>query len=230
MKSRAAVLWTGGKDSALACYKARLQGYQIIGLFTFVPHQGEFLAHPISFMRHQAEALGLRHHTVEVREPFEKGYEAAISHLKERYGADTLVTGDIDEVDCHPNWVRKCSARCDINVLTPLWKLDRVGLLNELLSCKFKAIFSCVKEPWFSKDWLCTELDRISIERLCLIDVQPKLDICGEQGEYHTLVLDGPTFKKSVNIIAYSRRIKDSLMYLDIRKVVLKEKRAFSRS
>ena len=54
------MLWTGGKDSSLALYEAHLLGYEITHLATFVPtEKPEFLAHPVSFMKYQAEALGL---------------------------------------------------------------------------------------------------------------------------------------------------------------------------
>jgi diphthamide synthase (EF-2-diphthine--ammonia ligase) len=104
MSKRAMVLWTGGKDSSLAFYKAKAAGYDIVGLVTFVPLDGEFLAHPLSFMKYQAEALGVPHYAVEIREPFKASYEQAISSLKEKYDIDTLVTGDIAEVDGLPNW------------------------------------------------------------------------------------------------------------------------------
>ena len=223
MSKTATVLWTGGKDSSLSLYEAKLLGYEVRSLVTFVPREPEFLAHPVGFMKYQAKALELPHYTLEVNEPFKESYESAISSLREKYGIATLITGDIAEVDGHPNWIRECS-ESDINVLTPLWGRDRNELISRLLSYKFKVIFSCVKKPWFTSDWLGMELNEDSLEQLCKINVETGLDICGEQGEYHTLVLDGPPFKKSILVSAYSKREKDSLMYLDIQKVALQKK------
>ena len=81
-----------------------------------------------------------------------------------------------------------------------LWGCDRFELLNRLLSCKFRAIFSCVKKPWFTDEWLGKELNKDSLDKLGMINAKTGLDISGEQGEYHTLVLDGPPFRKSISI------------------------------
>ncbi len=221
----AAVSWTGGKDSSLALYEAKLLGYRVISLVTFIPSEPEFLAHPLSFMKYQAEALGIPHYALEVNEPFKESYEKAIHSLKEKHGIATLITGDIAEVDGHPNWVRECSKYSGIGVLTPLWGRDRLELLNRLLSYRFKLIFTCIKKPWFTDDNLLgMELKKDSLERLRAINAETGLDICGEQGEYHTMVVDGPPFKKSIHINVYSKHAKDSLMYMNIQKVSLKNK------
>ena len=59
---RASVLCTGGKDSALAFHKARLMGYEIANIVTFVPEEADFLAHPLQFMKYQAEAIDVPHY------------------------------------------------------------------------------------------------------------------------------------------------------------------------
>lgn len=219
MFKKAAVLWTGGKDSSLALYKAKLMGFEIIKLVTFVPTQSKFLAHPLNFMKYQAEALDIQHYTIDVNEPYKESYQNAIHSLKREDGVITLITGDIAEINGYPNWIRECSRYSDVNVITPLWGYNRLEILNQLLSYKFKVIFSCVKKPWFTEDWLGMELDKNSLKQLCLINAKSRLDICGEQGEYHTLVVDGPPFKKSICIVAYSKCSEESLMYIAIQKV-----------
>ena len=192
---------------------------------TFVPtEKPEFLAHPVSFMKYQAEALGLPHLTLEITEPFKESYEKAIQLLKEKYGVTALITGDIAEVNGAPNWIRECSKFSGMDVLTPLWKWERIDIINRLISCKFKVIFSCVKKPWFTNDWVGMEINPDSLEKLRELSGKTGLDICGEQGEYHTMVLDGPLFKKSIHITADGKLVKDHLMYIDIQKAVLQEK------
>jgi uncharacterized protein (TIGR00290 family) len=220
----AAVLWTGGKDSSLAFYEAELLGIRIECLVTFVPHGAKFRAHPLGFMKYQDEALGLKHYMIEVKEPFKPSYRSAILSLKERRGIDTVITGDISEVDSYPNWIVECCENSGVNVLMPLWKRDRLGLLRELLTLKLKVIFSCVKKPWFSEEWLGRALDEDSIKQLCEIKSKSGLDICGEGGEYHTLVLDGPQFKKSIHINAYSKHAENSLLFINIQSAVLGDK------
>ena len=219
MLSKAAVLWAGGKDSSLALYEARFLGYEVLSLVTFVPREPKFRAHPLRFMEYQAEALGLPHFTLEVNEPFRKSYEKAIHSLRERHRINTLITGDIAEVDCCPNWIRKCCEGSGVDVMTPLWGRDRTKLLKQFLSHKFRAVFSYVKKPWFTQDWLGIELNDDSLRRLCKINAETGLDICGENGEYHTLVTDGPVFRQGIDISESQKVLGDGYWFLDLRKV-----------
>jgi diphthine-ammonia ligase len=221
---RASVLWTGGKDSALALYDAQLTGYDVVNLVTFAPVGEKFRAHPLDFMAHQAEALGISHSIIGTKEPFKKSYEDAIRALKENDGIDILVTGDIAEIDGHSNWIRECSEPSRMEVYTPLWHSDRTALVKRLLSSGFNVIFSCVKRPWFTEDWVGRSLDSHTLGLLQKTAADTGLDICGENGEYHTLVLDGPPFKKKVYIETCSTCQEDSLMYLDIHNTTICDK------
>jgi diphthine-ammonia ligase len=225
---RAAVLWTGGKDSCLALYEAALQGLQIERLITFVPGEGRFRAHPLEFLGLQAQALGLAHHTLEIKEPYREGYQQAIVTLKERWGIQTLVTGDMAEVEGHPNWMRECCAGSDVEILTPLWGRGGVALLDHFLSCGFLAVFSCVKQPWLSPDWLGRELDTQALAELAVLAHDTGLDVCGEQGEYHTLVLDGPPFEKRICIDACEKKAEDHLAYVEFGQISLRDKQKAS--
>src|ERR1051326_5217249 len=84
----AAVLWTGGKDSALAMHEAQLAGCSVRCLATFAPPEPAFLAHPLAIIKLQAQALGLPHFVWPVREPFHESYEAGLRWLKETIGVD----------------------------------------------------------------------------------------------------------------------------------------------
>ena len=223
--TNAAMLWTGGKDSALAFYEAGLTGCHIRCLVTFAPPKPRFAAHPIEFMKKQALALELPHYLLEVNEPFREGYEDGIRSLKETKGIDALVTGDIAEVGGQPNWIRKCSKPISMNVLTPLWGWDRLALLHQLLSKEFRVVFSCVKTPWLTEKWIGRELDHEAIEELRALRAKSGLDLCGEEGEYHTLVMDAPSFKSSIEIRSFVNRSRDSLYYMDIQELELVSKR-----
>jgi uncharacterized protein (TIGR00290 family) len=221
---RAAVLWTGGKDSALALYEARLSGFTIVNLVTFIPDGADFLAHPLLIMDAQSQALNLPHRTLTISEPFQENYEKAIASIKTKYEVDTLVTGDIAEVDGFPNWIRECSQPSGMKVFTPLWEKDRKTILNRLLSLRFQVIFSGVKKPWLTEDWLGREITDSSLEQLRVLGRETGLDLCGEQGEYHTLVLDGPIFNKRIEIREYSKGISNDLAYMKIDHWVLGDK------
>lgn len=224
LSGNAVALWTGGKDSCLALYEAQRLGYQIKSLITFTPPNPRFLAHPLHVMKCQAEALQIPHDTIEIIQPFNEGYTSALRFLKEQCGVSVVITGDIDEIRAHPNWVKECAASNGIGVLTPLWKRDRKELLEKLIASKFKVIFSCVKRPWFSDNWLTCDLDTKAIDRLCKINEETGLDLCGENGEYHTTVLDCPLFKRKIVLDDFSKEAKDSMMYLNMRKLSLVNK------
>lgn len=224
MSTNATVLWTGGKDSSLAFYEAKLSGYLIKSITTFIPRNPKFLAHPLDFMKYQAKALDLPHHILEINEPFKENYKIAINSLREKHGINVLITGDIAEVGGKPNWINECCKHLGMDTFMPLWGIDRNEIIDKLLSYKFRIIFSCVKKPWFTDDWIGRELNENVLEQLHTINAETGLDICGEEGEYHTLVIDCPLFKKSIHIDKYSKQKKDSLMYIEIEKVDLQTK------
>lgn len=220
----AVVLWTGGKDSCLALFEAIQQGFHVASLVTFAPKNARFLAHPLHFIKRQAEAMQLPHVVVEIHEPMREGYANAIQFLKQHYTLRYLITGDIDEVEGHPNWIQECSAASGIEVIKPLWRRDRTELLEKLIANNFVSLFSCVKQPWLTADWLAKELNMPALKQLHKMNELSGMDICGERGEYHTLVVDGPLFRERLSIDVSTKRTKDAMFYLDIEKVSLKMK------
>ncbi len=127
-------------------------------------------------------------------------------------------------LDAITNYIRERCANSNIEVLTPLWGCDRDTLIYQLLKCKFHVIFSCVKKPHFTCDWLGKPLDIDSLDRLRKMSAEKNFDICGEGGEYHTLVLDGPIFKKRIEIGSHAKHVLGDMMYLKPRDVILREK------
>lgn len=222
----AAVLWTGGKDSALALHEARRDGCRVRCLVTFVPPEADFLAHPLAVMQLQAQALGLPHFLWPVREPFHEGYEAGLRWLKEAQGIDTVITGDIAEVGGHPNWIRERSRPVGMRVITPLWGRARMELLQRLLAWRFSVVFSCVQTRWLTADWVGRELDPAAIAALGAARNRNGLDLCGEEGEYHTIVTDAPDFNCRLRLVASRVREREQLACLEIERADLVRKTA----
>lgn len=222
--SNAAVLWTGGKDSVLALHEARRGGCRVRCLVTFAPPEPDFLAHPVAIMKLQAEALGLPHFLWPVQPPFAESYGAGLRWLKEAMHIDTVITGDIAEVGGSQNWIRERSRPAGMNVLTPLWGRDRLALLRQLLAAGFRVIFSCVKTRWLAAGWAGRELNDQTIAELRALREQNGLDLCGEEGEYHTLVTDAPDFKQHVQLGAFQVCEREALAYLKIDQAELKAK------
>lgn len=217
------MLWTGGKDSAMALHEAMESGYRICCLVTFAPPNPDFLAHPLRLIKLQAQALALPHHILPITAPFDKSYEAGLCRLRDEMDIGCVVTGDIAEVDGNPNWIRERSRPIWLSVHTPLWGRDRNTLLQQFLDRGFKARFSCVTTRWLNEDWVGRELDAAAVDELRSIRERNGLDLCGEEGEYHTMVVDGPCFKQGIDIRSYSKRVSDSLAYMDIREMSLRD-------
>ncbi len=192
-----AVLWTGGKDSALAAYLVSKMGHTIAGLITFVPRNPDFHAHDLSIINLQARAMGLSHQCVEVREPYKDGYTAGLKSLKDR-GIQGVVTGDIDLVDGLPNWICELSRPMGLPAIMPLWKQNGCFLLQTLLELKFKLVISYGNKTM--TDFVGRELDWKLYDDLLEQNGRHGVDVCGENGEYHSMVLGGPTFNGTIRL------------------------------
>jgi diphthine-ammonia ligase len=217
----AAMLWTGGKDSAMALYEAGQNGYCVLCLVTFAPPEPDFLAHPLSFIKMQAQALALPHHVLSISAPFEQSYETSLRRLRDEMGIGCVITGDITAANGSPNWIRERSRPVGMSVHTPLWERDQNILLQQLLDRGFKARFSCAKTGWLDESWIGRELNASALAELRSIRERNGLDLCGEEGEYHTLVTDGPGFTRSIDIRSYSTRIAGPLAYMAIHELEL---------
>jgi diphthine-ammonia ligase len=220
----ACVLWSGGKDCSLAHYEAVTAGIKVKYLVTFAPADPHFIAHPMEVIRGQAAALGLKHLIVEISEPFDRSYNAGIRGLHSSYGIDMMITGDIAEVDGHYNWIRERCEGTGVSVHTPLWGGDRESILKTLLDKRFNIIFTYIKTPMFETDMLGKALDSGTLARLRHLESEEAIDPCGENGEYHTMTLDGPLFRKKVILIDAHPVVQNSAAYLNIGDVRLIDK------
>ncbi len=217
---KSALLFTGGKDCCLALHESLKAGQDVAALVTFAPKNPDFLAHPLSVMTLQAAAIGIPHLVMEVAEPYEQGYRDAIVRLRDEHGIGVLITGDIDLVAGQPNWIRQCCEGSGVEVRMPLWHRDREGLMRELVDEGFRVVLSCVKRPWLTPDFAGRTIDDGCLEEFKLLHAANGLDLCGENGEYHSLVLDGPIFRRLIRLDA-SSVVRDEMAYLRIERVEL---------
>ena len=191
---KAVVLWTGGKDSALAL-QVSLNLYDIRGLVCFVPADNrQFYAHPTQLMELQARKIGLPIEFIPISKPYALSYRQQIEKIRDN-GIEVLITGDISTVGGMPNWIDGVAADL-AQVYKPLWELDREAILDELVSKEFKVVCSLAYKKYFSSTIAGRYLDVKLISEL----KQLPIDICGEQGEYHTWVLDAPFFKEFIQL------------------------------
>ncbi|EKB29352.1 hypothetical protein [Aeromonas dhakensis] len=212
--SRVIVLWSGGKDAMQALCHARQAGHQVVALATFAPPSPRFLAHPLSQVRRQAAALGLPHLLVTIEAPFDLGYEQALAKLKEEWRLDGVVTGDIDSVAGAPNWIRERCRPLGLTVHTPLWQQPREALLADLLARGIVAHLSCVDTDVLTPEWVGRVLDQGALAELQQLASARGFDACGEQGEYHTMVTDGPGFAAPLVLGRWQVARQERLAYL----------------
>ncbi|HDX8403333.1 TPA: adenine nucleotide alpha hydrolase [Aeromonas dhakensis] len=212
--SRVIVLWSGGKDAMQALCHAREAGHQVVALATFAPPSPRFLAHPLSQVRRQAAALGLPHRLVTIEAPFDLGYERALTKLKEEWQLDGVVTGDIDSVAGAPNWIRERCRPLGLTVHTPLWQQPREALLADLLARGIVAHLSCVDTRFLPPEWVGRTLDAATLAELQQLAATRGFDTCGEQGEYHTMVTDGPGFAAPLVLGRWQVARQEHLAYL----------------
>lgn len=156
-------------------------------------------------MEIQARKIGTPIEFLPISEPYKPSYRQQIETLRDS-GIEALITGDISTVDGMPNWIEEVAAGL-VEVHKPLWELDRHAILDTLISDKFKVVCSLAYKKHFQPTIAGRYLDTELISEL----KQLPIDACGEQGEYHTWVLDAPFFKgplqlegaRVVEVVAY---------------------------
>jgi uncharacterized protein (TIGR00290 family) len=191
----AVVSFSGGKDSCLALWRARQAGMDVRAVINVLEETGERnRSHgvPRSLLEAQARALD-----VELVAPsaswreYEARFTQALMDLKSR-GFEAAVFGDID-LQAHRDWEEKVCARAGLECHLPLWHETRQDLAREVLRLGFRAIVVCTDSRLLD-DRFC---GRLYDERF-IADLPDNVDVCGENGEFHTFVFDGPGFREPV--------------------------------
>ena len=220
MDNLAAVLsWSGGKDSCLAYYKAIKQGYKVKYLLNFISREskrGCFHGIEANLLKLQAELIGIplvqEEVTADMQE-YEKEFKTAVSRLK---SVQAMIFGDI-YLDEHKEWVERVCNDLGINPVEPLWNKPAADLIEEFVELGFKAIVVSAQADKFSKDFVGREVNKELISELKSRNICP----CGENGEFHTFVVDGPIFKRKIELVKTEPVLKEGFWkywFLDIKK------------
>ncbi|MGC8796391.1 diphthine--ammonia ligase [Thermodesulfovibrio sp.] len=214
---KAFVSWSGGKDSSLAFYRARMKGIHIICLINMLSEDGNYSrSHGISseLLKIQAEAIGVPIIQKKTTwESYEEEFKKTLLWLKKE-GVHAGVFGDID-IQEHKDWVEKICMETGIKAILPLWNEEKEILLGEFINSGFKAIVCSINSFFLGSEWLGREVDFDFIKDLKVLG---NIDLCGEKGEYHTFVYDGPIFKFPIRVCTGKWIQKDKNLFLEIWK------------
>ena len=203
------VLFSGGKDSTFACYRA-MENNTVACLITLISENVDsYMFHTPNIRRTglQAEAMGiplLSWYTEGRKEEELVDLKDAIAAALEKYGIEGIVTGAIESVYQAARVQRICR---ELNMwcFNPLWQINQVDYLRLLISDGFNIIISGVFAYPFDESWVGATLTEELVQKLVQLQKKYKINPSGEGGELETFVLDGPLFKKRIEILKASR-------------------------
>ena len=213
--------WSGGKDSCLACYKAMQQGYDIKLLLNFISQEskrGCFHGIESRLLEFQAGLIGIplvQHEVSPDMQKYEEEFKTAVTQARGKE-INTIIFGDIYLLE-HQNWIERVCKDLSIKALEPLWENDTEAIIDEFINSGFKAVIVSCKADVMGKEFLGRYIDKELVKELKKKGVCP----CGENGEFHTLVIDGPIFKQPIRITEAYPVLKEGFWkhwFLDIRK------------
>jgi diphthine-ammonia ligase len=212
--------WSGGKDSGFACYLAQRQGYDVTHLVNFISKESRRVsfhgtrAHLVS---RQAQAARLRLAQYAVPPDmalYERTFKRAAMALKRR-GAEAMVFGDI-YLDEHREWVERVCSELGLKPVLPLWGRDPEGLLKEFIDAGFEAVVVSAKAQFFGEEWVGRRVDHAFLSDLKGMVKGEDVDVCGEKGEYHTVLVDGPLFQERLEVTRGTKVLRDGYWFLDM--------------
>ncbi len=207
--------WSGGKESALSFYFAERSGIRITHLINMISEDGRHSrSHGINpeLLRRQAELMKVPILQQKASwENYEDEFKKAVSEIK-RKGAHAGVFGDIDLQE-HRDWIEKVCGEMEIQPVLPLWGLKREDLLLKFIEAGFKAIVVTVDSEFLDEGWLGREINE---EFITDLEKLGNIDLCGERGEFHTFVYDGPIFERAIEFTMGEKIFRDKHWFLEL--------------
>lgn len=197
--------FSGGKDSTLALYRMINRGYNPVAILTTIKkNEDESWTHGLSddMLQRVSKSLNIPLLKVECDVcEYEKRFEEVLKEAKSM-GASICAYGDID-IEDHKKWgIDRCT-NADLDYEFPLWQEDRESLVHEFIDSGFITIIKKVNLSFMGEEFLGKKLTKDVVEDIKKTGSDP----CGENGEYHTFVVDGPLFKSPIEF--------------DVKKIVL---------
>ena len=222
---RVAVLATGGKDSALALYKVLNEDHEVKYLVSMIPlREDSWMFHYpnirlVDLFAEAAEIQLVKAETLAVKEREVEDLKRLIEGLD----VDAIVSGAVAST-YQKSRIEKICEQLRLKCIAPLWHKNPLDILKEILGLKFEVIITGVYAYGFSEEWLGRKIDEASVKALIELNKQYGVSLVGEGGEYETLVLDAPFFKKRIKIVEAEKIWKNQSGYFLITKAKLENK------
>lgn len=213
--------WSGGKDSCLAAYKAIKSGDQVRYLLNFTSKRYKrccFHGIEADLLNLQAELIGIpliQNEVSDDMEKYETEFKAAVLEMKTK-GIEGMVFGDI-YLEEHKSWVERVCKDLEIVPIEPLWNNSPSKVAQEFIDLGFKAIVVSCKADILGEDFIGRYLGKDLLQELKTRNICP----CGENGEFHTLVMDGPIFRRGIELLESEPVLREGFWrhwFLDIRR------------
>jgi len=222
---RVAVLATGGKDSTLALHRVLAEGYKVEYLVTMMPlREDSWMFHypNIHLMDLFAEAVDIPL----VKAETSGAKEEEIEDLKRLIGkldVEGIVSGAVAS-NYQKTRIEKICKKLALKCINPLWQEKPIKLLKEILALKFEVIITGVYAHGLNQEWLGRKIDENTVKDLIILNKRYGISPVGEGGEYETLVLDAPFFKKKIKIVEVEKIWRHQSGHFLIRKAKLESK------
>lgn len=193
--------FSGGKDCAMSLYMMKEKGFIPDSIIITVKETNSW-THGINLkmIEEYEKVLGLKVYPVFCRiDNYEEEFEKTLKRIKEESDVNICVFGDID-IEQHLNWNRTRCKNVGMECIMPLEKINREEAVERFIDSGFNAIIKKVNLNYLNESFLGRELNRETIEDIKRYAKEKniEIDLCGENGEYHTVVFDGPIFNRKL--------------------------------
>jgi len=209
--------WSGGKDSTLSLYKALKNGLEVKYLLNMMNEDGKnSRSHNLSLeiLKEQSDSLDI---PLITRNTSWDNYEELFIDTLKRFKDEEInsgIFGDIDLED-HRKWEEKVCNKAGLKAVLPLWQEKRKILLNEFLDLGFKTMIVVINENYMDKKYLGKILDNRLVNEFEEIGIDPN----GENGEYHSVVLDGPIFNYPIEVKRQDKLYNEGYWFQEIKLI-----------
>jgi len=215
MTQKVLLSWSGGKDATLALRELQAsREYEVTALLSTVTEEYDRITmHGVRrvLLERQARAVGLPLHTVFISSATtDEEYRAKMREALQRHvdaGVSCVAFGDLFLEDVR-RYREENLAQIDLQAVFPLWKRDTTELAHSFVDAGFKAIITCVDGQHLDGSFVGRRFD----EQL-LADLPPSVDSCGENGEFHSFVYNGPIFSHGVGYTRGATVLRDDRYY-----------------